>query len=57
LLSPKKSLLAEVAAMRQVQGVPFVCQYFTCGRLEHLNFAVIQLLGVTLLDIKKKYFL
>eukprot|EP01107_Rhizomastix_libera_P003843 TRINITY_DN1659_c0_g1_i1.p1 TRINITY_DN1659_c0_g1~~TRINITY_DN1659_c0_g1_i1.p1 ORF type:complete len:344 (-),score=58.16 TRINITY_DN1659_c0_g1_i1:45-1076(-) len=52
--SAKQSLQSEVAALRYLQGVPFVCEYISCGRFESLNYAVLQLLGENLADIRKR---
>ena len=54
LFSEKKSLLAEVASLRLAQNIPFTCQYFSCGRNDTINFAIMQLLGISLSVVKKK---
>lgn len=54
LFSEKKSLLAEVASLRLAQNIPFTCQYFSCGRNDTINFAILQLLGISLSVVKKK---
>lgn len=38
------------------EGAPYVCNYLSCGRYELINYAVIQLLGQNLADIKKRFF-
>ena len=44
----------EVAVLKRLQGVPYVCDFIGCGRTEKINYIVMSLLGPNLSELRKR---
>lgn len=44
----------EVAVLKRLQGVPYVCDFIGCGRTEKVNYVVMSLLGSNLSELRKR---
>ena len=50
----KQVLRMEVAVLKRLQGVPYVCDFIGCGRTEKINYIVMSLLGPNLSELRKR---
>ena len=52
--SQKAVLRSEVQVLRKLQASPYVCRYIFCGNCEEHNFLVMELLGDSLSELRRR---